>query len=80
MYIKFANVHFKVISRTPEDIQRIEEAKKNEEIYANQREVLFNLRDDLFSILNSHASNQQPMPIEILEKIQELQELVNKYK
>lgn len=80
MYIEFSKVHFKVISRTPEEIQQIEETKKNEEVFANQRKALCNLRDDLFSVLNSYVSNQQPMPNEILEKVQVLQELLNKYK
>lgn len=80
MYVEFANGHYKVISRTPEEIQRDEETKKNKEVFENQRKALCNLRDDLFSVLNSHVSNQQPMPKEIIEKIQELQELLNQYK
>jgi superfamily II DNA or RNA helicase len=76
-YIDFAKDYFIVINRAPEENNAIEEAKRDKELRDNQKSMANAIRYDLESLF---FSNGLPLPNDILEKMNELKQSLDKYK
>jgi len=79
-YIEFAKKYFVEFNRSPEEKKAVDDANKNSETRNFLIKGFNNLGSDLVSILMLNESNEQSMPSDILEKVKELQESIERFK